>query len=104
MTIFLFILWLISGGVGIYIQIRHAWANYPGSPTWFIARFGSTFLNGVLLGTLLFLRDIGGLRLVIVAILCGVVFGTLFTWLSPHKLKELIPAHDVLDATELKGK
>jgi predicted permease len=97
MTLFLFILWLLSIGVGIYVQLRYAWTNYPKSWKWLSLRFGSSFLNGAVLGILLFTQDYHGSQLAIAVLLCGLAFGILFTFGFRYNLQRVIPKQDTSD-------
>ena len=95
MTLLLFVLWLATGGLTIYTQLRWAWANYPASRNWFILRFGSSFLCGAVLGVLLFRQDYHGLQLITAIGLSGLFCGTVFTFLFRYNLQRLIPKRDV---------
>jgi hypothetical protein len=94
MTLPLFILWLVTGGIAVYTQLRWAWANYPASRNWFILRFGSSFLCGAMLGVFLFHQDYHGFHLMMAIMLSGLGGGILFTFGSRRDLQRVIPKRD----------
>lgn len=94
MTLGLLLLWLLSGGLFLYIQLRYAWANYPQSRKWLSLRFGSSFLNGISLGIFLFHREYDGSRLVMSVLLSGLGCAILLTFGFNYNIQNVIPKKD----------
>lgn len=91
MSVILFILWILSTGIAIYIQLKHAGMNYPESPGWLFVRFGSAFTSGVILGIGLFHHEFDGIRLIAISFLSGITIGVLLTFISQARMRRLIP-------------
>ena len=96
----LFLAWLISGGLIISIQLRYAWANYPDTTEWFLLRFGSSFISGILIGIVVFYRNFHGAWFVIPVLLSGFAFGIGYTFVFRHNLQNLIPKRDPSEKEE----
>jgi len=94
MTFSLFLLWLLSGGLFLYVQLRYAWANYPTSRKWLGFRFGSSFLNGILLGVILFYPEYEGIRLLVSILLSGIGCALLFTFGFNYNIQHVIPKEE----------
>lgn len=84
-------LWCLLSVIVIFTQLRWAWSNYPVTKGWFFARFGTAFLNGIVLGIWLFRKDYDGFQLVIAMLLCGLAIALLFTFIFRYNLQRVIP-------------
>ena len=94
-NIILFVLWLLSGGIAVYIPLKHAWMNYPESLGWLFARFGSAFINGAIWGIWLFRHEFYGIQLIAICFLNGIAIGILLTFISQARIRRLIPRREV---------
>ena len=96
-TTLLIILCLGFAGLNIYFSLKYAKANYPQSLKWLFMRFGTAFVCGVLIGTLLFSQELSGLALIAVVVLTGIAFGILLTFVLEYRLRYLIPKNKGAD-------
>ena len=83
---------ILLGGLGIYLEIRYAWANYPGTRGWRLLLFlvffgaGASFATVIVIGT----SEVLMAKAVFVTAM-GCAFGLLFTFAFPRNVQHVIP-------------
>jgi len=91
MGFYLFILWILSAFITVYMQLRYARENYPDRFRWRLVLFFSAFVCGAI-GAITFLYQIATWRdLLLFAILAGLFSGIIFTFLFPSNIQRIIP-------------
>ena len=97
MTLYQFVL-LLALVLGIvYVQLRYAWARFPKSRRWKLTLFISSFAAGSFFVVLFGYPHLALGRLLIAAVLGGLFFGLIFTFLFPEQMQVLYPNRNQSD-------
>jgi hypothetical protein len=84
-------LWVIASGAMIVIYIRYALANYPRSWRWELLLIGSSFIWGVVMGSIVFPEIFSGGQLVLYLVLTGAVSVFLNRYLGVPRMMFALP-------------
>ena len=84
-------LWVIASGAMIVIYIRYALANYPKSWRWELVLIGSSFVWGVVMGSIVFPQVFSGGQLMLCLALAGGVSVFLNRCLGVPRMMHSLP-------------
>lgn len=91
MTIFLLVLWVLSLGIILLVQLRYASANYPRSWHWEFLLISTSFVSGCIMGAALFMRYYGSGTFVTSVITFGLTFVVVFRFFFLQRIRRVIP-------------
>ena len=84
-------LWVIASGAMIVIYIRYALANYPNSWRWELLLISSSFIWGIVMGSIVFPQIFSGAQLVLCLALTGAVSVFLNRYLGVPNMMYALP-------------
>lgn len=93
MRLVLILLCLVSFGIGSYVLIRYAKANYPNTGLWRLKLFGGGFASGAL-GAWAIFYNLPWNELLIAIVLQGLALALLTTYALPYNIQEWYPKRD----------
>ena len=90
MSLVMFLIWLLSGIIVIWLQFKYRDAGYPQSFRWRSILFVSSFINGSI-GLLMFTPNSDIRTRFLAALFTGVFGGVIFAFGFPHQMRGLFP-------------
>jgi len=91
MRMYLFILWVLSAFVTVYMQLRYARANYPSMLWRKLILFLSAFITGAVGMSVFLYQEATWRDFLLFTVFIGLFSGLGFTFLFPSNIQRIIP-------------